>query len=193
MSTIVSWGSTFKPEDIDTAPETSGDFTYYEGELPMNGVYGWNVGSMKKETSSQGNPMLVIRWENDGEKKGPNGESYKGAPWWDHPTLTKASLWKIHQLCLALGVSSDDYINNTKADNDGNVTSIGQLKVADMHVRAAVRRARAADGTGSLQLEFGRYLPTLEAAAEANADAPNGKKSKKGKKSAKDAKDEAHF
>jgi len=175
----VTWGA-FSAEDIDNAPEST--FVPYEGPLPPAGVYGWTVGRMTKTTSKADNPMLVIVWENDGAKD----KKFKGAPVWDRPVMTKQTMFRIRDLCAALGVTSNDFLNKMVADEDGNITKIGKLAVEKIHVKAHV--VRKPDNNNEMRLEIGKYIPlgqksdAEEDEAEAKADAKASKKGKKGKK-----------
>jgi len=190
---------------VDEAPD-SVTYDDYEGDLPTAGAYGWDLKHMKVKTSKQDNPMVEVLWINDGERR----PEYKGAPWFDNITMIESTTWKIKQLCLAIGVSSDDFINKMVVDDEDKVTKIGKLTTDKIHAKAKVKRAPNQDG--NMRLEFAQYLPKKEgsaaeatepkakkskgsggaaAAAEA-APASDAKKSKKGKKS-KAADDEPPF
>jgi hypothetical protein len=191
---------------VDEAAD-SVQYDDYEGDLPTAGAYGWDLKHMKVAKSKQDNPMVEILWINDGERK----PEFKGAPWFDNVTMIESTTWKIKQLCLAIGCSSDDFINKMVVDDANKVTKIGKLTTDSIHAKAKVKRAPNQDG--NMKIEFAQYLPKKEgstaeaaepkakkskddggaaAAAEA-APASDAKKSKKGKKSKAAATDEPPF
>lgn len=152
---------------VDEAAD-SVQYDDYEGDLPTAGAYGWDLKHMKVTTSKQDNPMVEILWINDGERK----PEFKGAPWFDNVTMIESTTWKIKQLCLAIGCSSDDFINKMVVDDANKVTKIGKLTTDAIHAKAKVKRAPNQDG--NMKIEFAQYLPKKDSAD----DAPKGKKAK---------------
>jgi hypothetical protein len=164
----VKWGSGINEKMIDEA-EVGAGFTVYEGDLPNNGVYGWNAQSMKRGTSAQGNDTLKILWINDGVRR----PEFKGAPMWEDIPVMKQTMFRVKGFCLGVGISSNDFLQKMVADETGKVTKIGALKAEDVFAKINVRRAP--DQSGTLRLEVANYIPKND------EDDAKPKKSKKGK------------
>lgn len=169
----------------------------YEGPMPKAGVYRFRLIQAKQEKSQSGNDKLRTGWELDGSYK-PEHAKYNGAPLWDHMPVMQSTAFRVKALCLALGVTSKDFYNNTVTDEDGVVTKMGQRVFKDRdvfcYINVTVEKGDE-EREDQLKLRGVGYLPKKDDEEEATADAEetapaakSGKKSKATEPEAKPAK-----
>jgi len=162
----IKWAGDLEQTDIDEAEVSQGR---YAGPVPPSGVYRFRLQSMKVGESKSGNPKLMMIWKVDGSwQKGH--KQYDGAPLFDHMPVTKSSAFRTKALCIALGVSSADFMGKMVADAEGYVTKIGKLAIDDS-ITAFISVKKGNDEQYGERLTDPGYLAPPEDDDAADSDA----------------------
>lgn len=186
----VKWGGD-DALDADTIDNAETGFVPYAGEIPPAGVYRFRLERCRKVEFNSGNPGLKNLLLLDGSWKSEH-EQYDGCPLWDNLVATRAAAGFVKAFCIAIGVTSREFISSTLVDDEANVTKIGNVKVTDagLLVYVNVKRGRQdADSPWRLERNGAGYIPVSDVADEDEKAAANGgKKAKKGKEKTKASK-----
>jgi hypothetical protein len=161
-----TWGAgdnALTSADVDNA-ERSEPRTRYSGEMPPGGTYRWTVSSLKKDTSSTGNPKLVVMLELDGSWM-PNHKQYDGAPHWDHLPVLASTKERVANFLDAIGATGADLLEKCVVDENGYVTKLGAIgDPKGIQVFCTVRRKKITKEYPNPALEgvFNPYIMVTE-------------------------------
>jgi hypothetical protein len=151
----VKWGSGISAEDIDNAEDKS--IEVYDGPIPPRGVYGFNIKSMKIGKTNNDNPQFQIGLELNPRNR-TDHKKYAGFFLMDFIVVLPQTAFKIKPLLAALGVSSQDFTENTIVNEEGEVTQIGKVKPVGKLIVARLQDNRG-QSKDSYPREIGGYLP----------------------------------
>jgi hypothetical protein len=128
----VTWGGEVTADTIDKADRSQ--FKPYTGPAVPDAVYCWRIKVLKRATSSNKNPQLIVGLELVPRQSRPEEKVYAGYFVTDYITLTEAAAWRVASFTDAIGVTGADLIKRTKdtgeKDAKGSVelVSIGGWK-----------------------------------------------------------------
>lgn len=166
----VKWGNVGGDQEALTADDINSAETGYkpfDGPTPAPGVYRMRI-SLKQQTSSNGNPMINVMGVlvPRGDRKGEN--KMKGFTAWGRIPVMKSTAFRVRPLLEALKVSATDFLSKTMTDEEGRITRIGKLNLADgVEVLAELRMGKPYTNsetgeTRPAQLELNTFLPLNE-------------------------------
>lgn len=122
---LVDWG--IDPRVIDEWDRDS-QFKPYTGVVPPNGAYLWKIKTLKfSAPTDDKNPQLRAGLELVPRTK--EEKRFAGYFIVKFMTVTERSVMFYTPFLDAIGVSSDDFTERTRTDEEGNVRKIGQWKM----------------------------------------------------------------
>jgi len=122
----VNWGVSAK--DVDNYDRES-QFTPYDGPLPSNGVYQWNVKSLKHISGTRDkHPQLRIGLELIPRKGRQDEKKYAGYFIMLFPPITDKTAFRYVPFLDALGVTGREFERATIIDEEGNIKTIGKWR-----------------------------------------------------------------
>lgn len=143
----VTWGSELDADAIENAEQRE----QYAGEIPPSGIYRMKIRFMQKTLSSNKNPLLKVLLVLDGSFK-PEHKKYDGCPVWEQIPIMPSTAFRIRELCDALNVTAKEFMDKTVADDEGYITKIGKLRIADEDRQVMYKAARDDDPEYGLRL-----------------------------------------
>lgn len=121
----VRWG--IKSSDVDDFDREQ-QYKPYMGTVPPNAVYQWQVKKVQSVAGSRDKyPQLRVGLELI-PRKGRDEGDYKGYYLMCFLPITEKTSFKYTPFLDALGVSGDDFVENTITDQEGNVKKIGRWR-----------------------------------------------------------------
>lgn len=169
-----TWGAGDKAltaDDINGA-ERQETTKRYSGPLPMAGTYRWVIQSLKKETSSNDNPMVRVFATLDGSWM-PNHEAYDGCPFWDRIPVMQSTKERLANFLDSIGATGEDLLEKTVLDEQGMITKLGAVgDPKGIIVYITVKQSKKTPEYPNPKLEsaFNAYIPVEEDGPE-GADA----------------------
>lgn len=177
-------GKEFDEAALDVEWDEREDFTEYDGEQPPRGTI--LKGKIKRAwytISSNGNPMLKVIFEAEGNK----GElkQYNGLGVWDNITFTPKAAFRYGPFLQLFGFTLKDVKSKIDAEEeDGQgfpVNSIGKWHVGtDDSLCSVVTKRERYDG--EIVTRVSKYMPADADSGKAAKNGEAGGKKKKGKK-----------
>lgn len=122
----VRWGiSASAIDDFDR----SSQFTPYRGPIPPNGVYEGLIKRLQFVAGTRGKlPQLRIGIELVPREGSDEEKRYAGYFLMKFIAVSDKTAFAYAPFCDAIGVSGDDFENNTITDADGNIKKIGRWR-----------------------------------------------------------------
>lgn len=82
------------------------DFSNVPNREPLEeGIYVITISKVEEKIAKSGNPMLTVEFDVEGNRK-----------LWDNYVLTDAALWKLKELCEAVGMDTSQVLNFEPTD-----------------------------------------------------------------------------
>jgi len=129
------WG--VKSSDVDDFDRSS-QYKPYDGPIPINGVYHWNVNVLKYAAGTrEKNPQLRIGLELIPRDDRPEETKYEGYFIMAFLPVTDKTQFRYVPFLDAIGVTGKEFERRTITDTDGNITRIGNWRNSGDYMIAA--------------------------------------------------------
>lgn len=149
----VRWGISAKT--IDETFDRDKQFKPYDGPVPVNAVYQFQVKVLKSVAGTRAKlPQLRIGLELVPRSGRKDERKYAGYFIMEFAPISDKTAFRYVPFLDAIGVSVDDFADRTNTDTDGNVKSIGKWR-NDGKTMVAVQIKDGQDEKGNPRKEVG--------------------------------------
>lgn len=122
----VNWGVSAK--DVDNYDRES-QFKPYDGPLPTNGVYQWQIKQFKYIAGTrEKNPQMRVGLELVPRRGRKDERRYAGYFVTDFVPVTEKTQFRYVPYCDAIGVTGREFERQTITDEEGNIKKIGSWR-----------------------------------------------------------------